>query len=257
MVGGLAGALLAGGFASAQEPVKKDKEAKDAVTARKVRFLPVGDAPPFRQEVRDGVRYEIEPPAGSIPPREIMLECGGDAAISNRLLLGQTSAAVGVPKDQEQLAVRTADGKPWLALDFKVPGDMLVIVWREAGASWDRPRSILLPETLYAAGMVRIVNTTAAVINLTIAGKEQALGAGKMVYYRAGVTDGLPLRMAWRGNDGAWHPFYSSALTMNPGERGQVILYRAEPLPGRPPVKVVLLREAAPPPPDKEAVGKK
>ena len=250
LVGVLAGVMLLGGTASGQDETKDGKATKDAAATRKLRFLPVGDAPPFRQEVRDGVRYEIEPPAGSIPPREIVLECGGDATVRVRLLLGQTTAPLEVPKDLPQLAVRTAEGKPWLALDTKVSGDLLVVVWRDAGTSWSRPRYMLLPEAAYETGMVRLLNTTSAVINLTIGGHEQVLGGGKTVLYRAGVTEGLPMRMAWQAGDGGWRPFYSTSLTMNPGERGQIILYRAEPAPGRLPVKVVFLRELVPPPPE-------
>ena len=231
---------------------KDKKEHKEATQARKLRFLPVGDMPPFRQEVRDGVRYELEPPPGSIPPREVQFDGRDGESVTTRLLLGQTTSPLEVPGDAEQLVVRTVDGKPWLTLDLKVPGNMLVVMWREASATWEKPRGLLLPEESFATGLVRLVNTTSVVINLTVAGKDQAVGPGKIAYYRAGVTQNLPMQLAWQASDGSWRPFYSSALTMNPGERGQVILYRGDPAPGRPPVKVVFLREKTPPPPEKE-----
>ena len=40
---------------------------------RELRLLPVGDMPPFRQEIRDGVRYELEPDPGSEPPQMISI----------------------------------------------------------------------------------------------------------------------------------------------------------------------------------------
>ena len=38
---------------------------------RNLRILPVGESPPYRQEIRDGVRYELPPPPGSVPPMEV------------------------------------------------------------------------------------------------------------------------------------------------------------------------------------------
>ncbi|MEM9237940.1 MAG: hypothetical protein AAGB14_14295, partial [Verrucomicrobiota bacterium] len=38
---------------------------------RQMRLLTVGERPPFRQEIRDGVRYELPPPPGSLPPVEL------------------------------------------------------------------------------------------------------------------------------------------------------------------------------------------
>jgi hypothetical protein len=51
--------------------------AQEAPTAS-LRLLALGELPPFRQEIRDGVRRELDPPAGSVPPR--MLEAGLPAA---------------------------------------------------------------------------------------------------------------------------------------------------------------------------------
>ena len=64
---------------------------------RHVRFMAVGEPPPFRQEVRDGIRYELEPPAGSIPPREVVLGFGGDDSAAVPLRLGRISPSLKVP----------------------------------------------------------------------------------------------------------------------------------------------------------------
>jgi hypothetical protein len=39
-------------------------EEKPKPAERHVRFLAVGEIPPFRQEIRDDVRYELEPREG-------------------------------------------------------------------------------------------------------------------------------------------------------------------------------------------------
>ena len=40
-------------------PAVAEPESKPA---RHARFFAVGESPPFRQEIRDGVRYELDPP---------------------------------------------------------------------------------------------------------------------------------------------------------------------------------------------------
>ena len=83
------------------------KSGQQASTAAKppprtLRVWPVGDAPPFMQEVRDGVRHELEPPPGSIPPRRVTVGLADqpgqeEQAAELRLMLGRLGEAVPVP----------------------------------------------------------------------------------------------------------------------------------------------------------------
>jgi hypothetical protein len=59
----------------------------------------------------------------------------------------------------------------------------------------------------------------------------------------------LPVQISLQDASGNWQIIYQSAITQNPGERGQVILYRADGIDPRSPVKVLPLRERAPDPP--------
>ena len=86
------------------------------VSGRQVRLLALGELPPFQQEIRDNVRYELEPPAGSIPPREVMLGFGGKASEPMPLRLGhaflrisrQTEIQSSCASCLIQLAIRSA-----------------------------------------------------------------------------------------------------------------------------------------------------
>ena len=70
-----------------------------ADSPRQVRFLALGELPPFQQEIRAGVRYELEPPPDSIPPREVMLGFGGEKSEPTPLRLGQLSAPLKAPPE--------------------------------------------------------------------------------------------------------------------------------------------------------------
>ena len=42
-----------------------------AVEEVSLRVLPLGNRAPFTQVIRDGARHEVDPPEGSLPPREV------------------------------------------------------------------------------------------------------------------------------------------------------------------------------------------
>ena len=107
-----------------------------AGTGRLVRFLPLGEMPPFRQEIRENVRYELEPPAGSIPPREVLLGFGGNASEAHiAAALGQTQRTPEGSAGKRSAVVRSRedakDAEPWLNLMRPETGDFLVLLWRD------------------------------------------------------------------------------------------------------------------------------
>lgn len=216
-----------------------------------VRFLPVGDAPPFRQEVRDGVRHELEPPAGSIPPREVMIETTPEETLPCRLRLGQTSQAVWLPPKLRSVTVKADGGREWLRCDLTEARDHLVVVWRDvARGSWLEPRHMVVANPGLGEGMLRVVNTTGSGFRIVVGAgtgrKDQVIAAGRQVVVATGAGDGIPLQVFQAG--GAARPFYSTRMVMNPGERGIVLLYsyRAERLAGKLAAKVMLLRDRVP-----------
>ena len=90
---------------------------------RTLRLLAVGDAPAFSQEIRDGVRHELPPPEGSVPPSRVELsaansdgeeqkseyELKSEETPGLRLKLNQVSRRLKVP--EAEVVVRLLDGK--------------------------------------------------------------------------------------------------------------------------------------------------
>ena len=116
-------ALLAFGatatIAFAQAPATPAK--KPTAGQRSLRLLPLGEPPPFRQDVRDGVRYELEPDPGSVPPRQVVLG-EGDTITTIRLNLGRASEPIKLPVGTAPATLRSvalspdAPTAPWLTL---------------------------------------------------------------------------------------------------------------------------------------------
>lgn len=223
---------------------------------RSLRLLPLGEPPPFRQNVIDGVRYEQEPEAGSIPPRQIC--CGkGDTAIRIRLNLGRASESFKIPADSAAVLFREASAaddpaaKPWLALHPPETGDMLAVLWRDPGSRWNTPRSLLFADSAAAlpAGSLRIVNLLPVEAALIFGPDRLVLTPGKSLVKALSVGTDLPIQVAFKNSTGQYQPFYSGAILLNSNERAQIFIHRADGEKPRQPAKVVTFNEIAPPPP--------
>jgi len=229
-----------------------------------VRVLPVGESPPFRQEVRDGVRYELDVPPDSIPPREVVTSVGKDPKTDKDpqpakplgLHLGRISAPAAVPPGAGILDLKRVgegpDAKPWLRIKRPETGDFLVLLWRDPSKkSWRDALGLCVPDGPLGApaGTERIVNLFPQAIRIVWAEEALILAAGKSISRTVKPGAEIALQILVADKTGAMKRYYSGNVTQNQGERGLVMIYRADGVSPRRPVKVEILREPAPPPP--------
>jgi hypothetical protein len=234
---------------SAQEEKKADKPA----TGRQVRFLPVGDLPPFRQDVRDGVAYELEPPPGSIPPREVMVGFGDEKkAAAVPLLLGRVTEPLPAPGGDGPLLVRRRDdgekAEPWLRVNRPETGDFLVLLWRDATkGNWTATRSLVLSDSPEAApaGRVRVINLAPVTVAVVFGGERIKLEAGKSYQRSMPVGKDTEFHLGAVDREGGLKKFHSGSIFQNPGERSLIVIYRADGVQPRRPLKAVIHREPA------------
>ncbi len=268
--------LLVGTLAAqtAQPDTKGKKDEKPEKPARQIRFLPVGDLPPFEQEIRNGIAYELPPPEGSVPPRSLVLGAedkdkkkGGSADPANpdqkpaepALRLNQLTEGFKIPEGAGPLALRAKgdDGKaePWLMLQRPEQGNMLVILWRAGGnkGTWAKPSFMILPDSVEEApaGKVRFVNVSPVTVGVAFGEEKIALLAGKTYQRPVEVGKDLPFQLGAMDAANKFTRFQRDVITQNPNERTLVLIYRAdgeqprrdlksnvirEPVPGTPPV---------------------
>jgi hypothetical protein len=219
---------------------------------RKTSFLAVGDSPPFRQEIRDGVRYEIEPPAGTIPPRDVLAGLGGKKSDPVPLRLGRPSPWVTVPPGDGPLqlwrADDAADVPPWLAVSRPPDGDFLVLLWRKPAArSWLEASAITLPRT--PAGMARIVNLFPSAVSIDWGGESLPLKPGRSVLRQTPPDKPVTLRVMSRDSQGTMKKYHSGVVSGNAGESSLVTIYRADGPAPRRPLKVAVIRNSTEPTP--------
>lgn len=219
---------------------------------RRARFLAVGDSPPFRQEIRDGVRYEIEPPAGTIPPRDVLAGFGGPKTDPVPLRLGRPSPWVTLPPGEGPLRLWRADDAaevpPWLAVNCPPQGDFLVVFWRRPSArSWLEASATTLPGT--PPGMARIVNLFPSAVNIEWGAESLLLKSGGSLLREAPPDKPVTLRIMSRDSKGAMKRYYSGVVSADAGESSLVAIHRADGPAPRRPLKVIVIRNAAEPPP--------
>jgi len=243
--------------AGAQE--KKEK-------ARHVRLLALGDPPPYRQEVRGGIAYELDPPPGSIPPRMISLgvakEDGEEAIGECRLALRRMSQRLVAPAGAGPLLLRDAGddaaGQPWLKVRRPAGGDFVVMVWRDPKAgTWDKVRSMVLPDSqkVAPAGSLTIINLAMNRLALVINDEKLVLPAGRPVRRQVAPGRPVPIQVALPDGTGKLERFLSRTVETGRGERSLVVFFRADGVKPRQPVQVIVHRErvleaAAKEPPD-------
>lgn len=239
--------LLTFGFANAQEKP----------TERQIRFLAIGDMPPFRQEIRDGVRYELEAEPGTLPPRLIEIPLGEEKKLETTLSLGAFSPSVKLPSAAGSLTLRKKQGEAvteWHKLSIPENGDWLVVLWRDPQKNtWDAARSAVITDDLvtFPAGSVRLINALPTTARFVFTDQSMDLKAGGMKVLPLPQAT-TPVQISVLDAEQQWRIVYQSAISQNPGERGNVILYRADGVSPRNPVKVLNLRERAPAPPAKK-----
>lgn len=237
-------------------PLAAAPEGKPA--ARHVRLLALGESPPFRQEIRDNVRYELDPPKGSIPPREVTVGSGESVSEPMALRLGQITAPVKVTAGVGALAIRRSDdpsdSKPWLSVKPPETGDFLVYVFRDPNKkTWDDAVSLVVPDgDGTPAGTVRIANLFPLAVHVAWGGESLVLGPGKSILREAKPGAEIPFQILVPDESGALKRYYSGGVNQNQGERGFVTIYRADGFSPRRPVKVSMLREPVVAPPKEE-----
>ncbi len=215
---------------------------------RHVRFLAVGDSPPFRQEIRDGVRYELEPPPGSIPPREVIPGFGGKPAGAVPLRLGRISPRVVAPPGRGPLKLWRAgdalEASPWVSLERLQTGDFLVILWRGPKAeTWNLASSLVVADA--PAGSARILNLFPLQVRVRWGAESLLLPPGATILRPIPQDAPVHLQILAADATGAMKRHHSGEVSAIRGERCLVTIQRADGVAPRRPLKVSILREIA------------
>ena len=249
---------LSSGAAPEHPPANNPK-----TPARHARILPVGDSPPFIQEVRDGVRVEIDPPAGELPPRALVTRVRPEEHDKNHplsptnvpLSLNRISPPLDVPHGNGILAFDLHGAKPapspWLQVTRPESGDFMILLCRDPKEkSWNKAASLIIPDGPAGtpAGTVRVTSLFPANIHILWGGEKLLVKPGSSFTRPIKPETDVAFEVLSVDTEGTAKRYYSNQISQNPGERGFITIYRADGESPRRPLKVLVFREPAPTP---------
>ncbi|MEK7953467.1 hypothetical protein [Luteolibacter soli] len=242
-IGQVATSIAMLGLASAQQPVEQ-------VT---VRVLPLGNRPPFVQEVRGNMRQEIDAPEGSLPPGEISVGIPapeGEEKKADKLMhlrLGEVSEAVAMPKiDPPTVTLRDpAANKIWLKQTLGTTKSTLLVVWRP-GDKWNEPRCLPLDDSTEAIPRdgIRVVNVAPVEMKMIWGEQRLRLLPGKAIVLR--FPEGsktAPFQILFTDTDNKLKPCLNTTAELDTGSRRQWFVFKDDRTATRMPVQVVPLSE--------------
>jgi hypothetical protein len=225
---------LAAEFASAQE-----------APTSSLRLLALGELPPFRQEIRDGVRRELDPPEGSIPPR--VLEVGQQPAAEKdakppafRLQLSLPSQPAKVFPVDGKVKLRDPAKGDWAEVPCPAGAKVLAVLWRSAD-SWNKPEVLALPDlgADHDPRTFRFVNVSAQTVGVVFGEKRYQLQAGKVLSLTLPEkTKAASVSILMAGEGDRLMPCYSGLAESKPGMATQYFVHRADGEKPRRPIKV-------------------
>lgn len=217
-----------------------------------LRFLAVGNTPPFEGEWIDGVLHEVEAPPGSIPPRRLVVERRGAEDEENEevgqvtLKLGRLSQAVELKSAKPGvLQLREKDAsEPWAEVRIPGEGEFLVLLRRAGkGGKWNEVE-VQVVRHEPTAGSLRFVNATARPLAIVLDEKRIALRSGKIWDTRLGPGKVAAFQLGWPDGNGGLDRVLSRSLEQGSGERTLVILSEADREDARMKLKVTELRSS-------------
>jgi len=223
--------------------------AEDEPVPHVLRLLPLGDHPPFRQELRNGVRYELDPPEGSVPPPKVELaDPGGEKALPFRLRLGTPSTARRLKVGEvREVGIIDSDGQSWAKVPLAESGETLAVAWRSRDGDWSKPRFLPLRDGPLAVprDAVRLLNVAPYRVGVQWGSSKVVLDPGKpLVLEFPEGGRGAELRVLHAMPDGKLRQVYSNLIERNPSMSHQFFVYATDDEGARTPFRVIPLIEA-------------
>lgn len=217
--------------------------AQETPVLHSLRILPVGDPPPFRQEVRDGARYEIPAEEGTIPPRQLEIPTFKKEGETQtlRLRLGILSEPLEFPMPESRVIETRQPSGAWVKIPVSTSEATLALVWK-SGPNWNKAGVLAVPDGVAdrKKGDCRFINVTAKPIGLLWGEERLRLNPGTTLLRSlpAGVQE-TALSIYYPSADGSQQPCLATKISRKDEKLQQFVIYAADELKPRIPVKVL------------------
>lgn len=209
-----------------------------------MRFIPLGDLPPHRETIKNGVRIQFPPAPGTVPPKPTTLAIdpkeGRDVPLRLKEFTGWSSinpTAGGVRIFQG----KQIGGKAWISSSFSSKSQSLGVLYADhQNKNWFNPKMMLVPDDLstFPPGSIRFVNVShcSALVRF---GNEKAdvIAPGKVLLKKL-KQGNHPVLVGYLApsKNNAREVIFQNELMMKPKQRIQAFFYQAR---GKNPRKAV------------------
>ena len=149
-----------------------------------IRFLPLGELPAWKEELKDGVRKGLKPPPGSVPPEDTGL-LSGDVPIPFKMTLRAFTDVLTIAPTTPKLEIRKGkdtSATPWITAGRPAAPLSLGVLFRDpATMSWNNPKMLLLKDdpSSFKAVQIRFVNVSDKTVLVKFGGGAFGIAPGK------------------------------------------------------------------------------
>jgi hypothetical protein len=222
----------------------------EVATECRLRVLAVGDPPPFVQEVRDGARYEVAPPEGAVPPRELRAAAAGEEGPVElgglRLRLGSVTPPMVFTRPEDgRVTLERESGGVWLGLRLPEEPAGLAVLWSK-GRDWNEAQALVLPDgpSVRREGVTHFTNVTAVPMALVVGGERIRLEPGRTWSKGAAPEGGVhSVEVLYPDSEGGLRRCFSAGFEFQRGAFRRVFLYATDHAEARLPVAVTVVEE--------------
>ncbi len=199
-----------------------------------VRVLPVGDMPPWKEQIKNGVRVQIPPPPGAVPIEKATIPVNGGKGETLSLVLGKMTKYFELDGELPKVQLfenELMQDNPWVDATNSPGSTALMLLMqdpRQSKPSWNHPISKMIADDLasFPLESLRFVNVSGATIIVRIE-KEPAFSLAPGAVVVKGSKPGKHTLLI--GTAGAGEKpkrIYKNRITMKPGERTGIFMYR-------------------------------
>lgn len=218
-----------------------------------VRFLPLGELPPWKEELVEGVRKQIKAPPGALPPKMLSVPNGDDDFQKKDLVLRQPSGLMTFGEKTSGLKIFKGEqpaGAPWLSSPMPSSVFSLGVLFRDnADMTWNSPKMLMLADDSQAfpAGNIRFVNVSDLKAIVKVGKKSEIVPPGKTLIkpLKEGVN---PVLAGYYDKNGAVVMIFQNSIRLLQNQRVQAFFYKGQGLKPRTAVKFMSFPEPLPRP---------
>lgn len=222
------------------------------------RFIPLGELPAWKEKLENGIRVGQEPPAGSVPPKELSILSGEDTQIPFKVGLRSMTSVLTIPGETPALKIskgKVGAGQDWLTSRLPAGKLSLGVLYRDPTTmNWNNPKMMLLKDdaSSFPAGNIRFTNVSDIMVIIQI-GDWNAKPTPKVYGIRPGKTSMKPLkvgknqiRVGYAGPGGSQRWIWSNQVRLLENQRIQGFFYKAQSKDPRNPVLFHFVPEPLP-----------